>query len=163
MLSDAEKLNFTQDIISKVNSQITGNSHGRLFAVVYISGRQHLVTTEDLLVVKRTFHPNAGDEIRLEKVLAVGGRDFTLFGRPLLSKDLVNVKATVVESTLAASKVLIKYKPLKRKINFERLPLTTLRINSIEIDHPSTAFPLFKECREERSSNVRGDKRVVMT
>lgn len=39
------------------------------------------------------------------QVLCVGGQDFTLFGRPLLRKDLVNVEATVVEKTLSHCRI----------------------------------------------------------
>ena len=33
--------------------------------------------------------------------MCVGGKDFTLYGRPLLHRDLVNVEATVIEKTLS--------------------------------------------------------------
>ncbi|XP_047479387.1 39S ribosomal protein L21, mitochondrial-like [Penaeus chinensis] len=59
---------FTEDVISKVNNQIVQRSHGRLFAVVYIHGHQHLVTPEDLVIVQGVFPPSIGDVIRLEKV-----------------------------------------------------------------------------------------------
>ena len=46
-----------------------------------------------------------GQRIRLEKILLVGSSDFTLVGRPLLPRDLVNVEATVVEKSLSHKKI----------------------------------------------------------
>ncbi|XP_027235494.1 large ribosomal subunit protein bL21m [Penaeus vannamei] len=126
---------FTDNVISKVNNQIVKGSHGRLFAVVYIHGHQHLVTQEDLLIVQGVFPPSIGDVIRLEKVLCVGGQDFTLFGRPLLRKDLVNVEATVVEKTLSHCRIYFYNRRRKnsRKTKFNRETHTLLRINRVEI------------------------------
>ncbi|XP_045592526.1 large ribosomal subunit protein bL21m [Procambarus clarkii] len=128
---------LTKYVIQQVNSQINENKHGRLFAVAFVQGKQHLVTTEDLVVVQGLFPPNIGDVIRLEKILAVGGRDFTLFGRPLLSKDLVNIEATVVEKTLSHCRVFHSYKRREnaRRTKFGRQTHTMLRINRIEITH----------------------------
>lgn len=60
---------------------------GRLFAVIYLGGHQWKITTEDILVVQGHMHFDVGDRIRLEKVLLVGGENFTLVGRPLLPYD----------------------------------------------------------------------------
>ena len=38
-------------------------------------------------------------------MLLVGSKDFTLIGRPMLPRDLINVEATVVEKTLTHKKV----------------------------------------------------------
>ena len=46
-----------------------------------------------------------GQRIRLEKVLLVGSKDFTLIGRPFLPRDQISVEATVVEKTLTHKKV----------------------------------------------------------
>ncbi|XP_042878336.1 39S ribosomal protein L21, mitochondrial-like [Penaeus japonicus] len=126
---------FSESVINKVNEQIIKKSHGRLFAVVYVHGHQHLVTPEDLVVVQGVFPPSIGDVIRLEKVLCVGGQDFTLFGRPLLQKDLVNVEATVVEKTLSHCRVYFYNRRRKnsRKTKFNRETHTLLRINRVEI------------------------------
>ncbi|XP_071517444.1 large ribosomal subunit protein bL21m [Panulirus ornatus] len=128
---------FTNYIIEKVNNQIFEGNQGRLFAVVFVQGKQHLITPEDLVVVQGVFPPNIGDVIRMEKVLAVGGRDFTLFGRPVLNKDLVNIEATVVEKTLSHCRIFFKSIRRKnnRKTKFHRETHTYLRINRIEIMH----------------------------
>ena len=49
-----------------------------------IAGSQFKVTTEDVITVRNSFYPTIGDKIRLEKVLLVGGNDFTFIGKPLL-------------------------------------------------------------------------------
>lgn len=58
------------------------------------------------------------------KVLLVGGKDFTLVGRPLMDDGLVRVEATVIEKTLSYTKLhfawvhMEKYKRLKCKLAY---------------------------------------------
>ena len=47
-----------------------------------------------------------GQKIRLDKICLIGSKDFTLLGRPLLPRDLVNVEATVVEKSLSHKKIV---------------------------------------------------------
>ena len=55
------------------------------------------------LIISQTLY--IGQRIRLEKVLLVGSKDFTLIGRPFLPRDQISVEATVVEKTLTHKKV----------------------------------------------------------
>ncbi|KAF6027288.1 MRPL21 [Bugula neritina] len=124
----------THGVADRINEQISQNSHGRLFAVIYIGGHQFKVTTEDLLLIRtnRRF-PDVGDRICIEKVLLVGGKDFTMVGRPLLNN--VRVEATVVEKTLSHRKIwfyFIRRKGVK-KLKLIQDFLTVIRINSIEV------------------------------
>lgn len=64
-------------------------------------GKQYKITESDLIVLPGYWPPNIGDKVIFEKVLLVGGTDFTLVGRPMLHKDLVTVEATVVNKTLS--------------------------------------------------------------
>ncbi|KAL5009555.1 hypothetical protein ScPMuIL_011860 [Solemya velum] len=130
----------TTDLIQLVNEKLHKDNVGRLFAVVHVAGKQRKITTEDIIVVEGDFFPDVGDRIRLEKVLLVGGSDFTLTGRPMLSRDLVKVEATVVEKTLSNFKVTFTYIRRKghRKFNLRRNPQTVLVINSIELNKLSS-------------------------
>ncbi len=76
-----------------------------------------------------------GSRIVLDKVLCVGGQDFTLFGRPLLPYGLVRVEATVIERALTRNKIFQKFKKREnfRKIRYTRAHFTLLRINDINI------------------------------
>ncbi|CAL4232980.1 unnamed protein product, partial [Meganyctiphanes norvegica] len=134
---------FANGIIGKVNDQISQNNHGRLFAIVHLAGKQHRVSAEDLIVIQGNWYPNIGDVIRCEKVMCVGGRDFTLYGRPLLHRDLVNIEATVIEKTL--SHTIIDFYNRRRKnsrrTRFYRIPYTTLRINHVDIMHKIDELP----------------------
>ena len=103
------------EIWDKVNQQIKDKSHGRLFAVVHVAHHQHKVTEGDLLMVLRDLGASVGQRIRIDKNLLVGSKDFTLIGRPLLPRDLVNVEATVVEKDLSHKKVIYRTYT-KRKI-----------------------------------------------
>lgn len=49
-----------------------------------IGGSQYKVTNDDVIVVRNHFYPTIGDKIRLEKVLLVGSKDFTVVGKPLV-------------------------------------------------------------------------------
>lgn len=101
-------------MISKINSQISNTMHGRLFAVIHIGGKQVRVTDGDLVMVEGVSPTNVGDIIRLEKVLLVGSKDFTLLGRPILRPDLVRIEATVVEKSLTHTKTHFKKKRRKQ-------------------------------------------------
>uniref|UniRef100_A0A8C6TUP4 Large ribosomal subunit protein bL21m n=1 Tax=Neogobius melanostomus TaxID=47308 RepID=A0A8C6TUP4_9GOBI len=122
-------------VMTAVNSIISGQDFGRLFAVVYFAGRQWKVTDEDLILVENHIEAECGDRIRLEKVLLVGAQDFTLVGRPLLAKELVRVDATVIEKTESVPKVNMKFwkrhRFQKKKIIIQ--PQTVLRINNIRL------------------------------
>lgn len=63
-------------------------------------------------------------------MLLVGSKDFTVVGKPVLSKAFVRVEATVVEKTLANNVVIFKYKPRKdnRKMNCKYLQQTEKKI-----------------------------------
>ncbi|XP_036336877.1 39S ribosomal protein L21, mitochondrial-like [Rhagoletis pomonella] len=125
-----------QEVFNKVNSQVAARKEGRLFAIVHLCGKQFKITTGDIILVEGYWPPTTGDEIRLEKVLLAGAKDFTLIGRPLLPQGLVNVSATIIEKTLTHTKTHFKKKRRKQymRINFQRSPNTMIRINSIEIE-----------------------------
>lgn len=105
-------------MIAKVNNQIQSNTHGRLFAIIQIAGKQWRVTDGDLLMVEGVYPTDVGDVIRLEKILLLGSKDFTLMGRPILRPDLVRVEATVVEKSLTHIKTHFKK---KRRKNYTRI------------------------------------------
>jgi len=118
--------------------------HGRLFAVIHIGGKQVRVTDGDLVMVEGVSPTNVGDIIRLEKVLLVGSKDFTLLGRPILRPDLVRIEATVVEKSLTHTKTHFKKKRRKQymRINFFRHHFSILRINCVSLEG------LLDECPE---------------
>ncbi|XP_012945614.2 39S ribosomal protein L21, mitochondrial [Aplysia californica] len=122
-------------VSNDINTTLEKGEMGRLFAIVYIRGMQYKVTPEDIIVVKNDFPPNVGDKIRLEKVMAVGGRDFSLFGQPLLSRSVVKVEATVVEKTLTHNRVWYVFTRKKNTKTFHlyRERQTMLVINSIQV------------------------------
>ncbi|XP_065359490.1 large ribosomal subunit protein bL21m [Calliphora vicina] len=124
-----------KEIFNNVNQQLTKSEEGRMFAVVHLSGKQFKVTAGDIILVEGYWPPTIGDEIRLEKVLLAGAKDFTLIGAPLLEPGLVDVKATIIEKTLTHTKTHFKKKRRKQylRINFQRSPNTMIRINSIEV------------------------------
>ncbi|XP_072384577.1 large ribosomal subunit protein bL21 [Diabrotica undecimpunctata] len=133
--TDEEK-SVTKEIISKVNNLVTNKSHGRLFAVVHVAGKQFKITDGDVIVIEGYWPPDVGDKITLDKVLLAGSADFTLIGRPIVENGLVKVEATVIEKTLSHTKTHFRKKRRKQymRIHFYRIPQTYLRINQISIE-----------------------------
>ncbi|XP_071941943.1 large ribosomal subunit protein bL21-like [Antedon mediterranea] len=121
-------------VLQNVNSEINSNN-GRLFAILYISGKQFKVTTNDLIQTLSHIDADVGDRIRLEKVLMVGGENFTITGKPLIKLDVVKVEATVIEKTKGPTIVIFRFHRRKRHKKYkEKKPNhTVLRINSIEV------------------------------
>ncbi|GFQ67005.1 39S ribosomal protein L21, mitochondrial [Trichonephila clavata] len=133
---------ITDDVLSKINTQIKENSHGRLFAVIQLCERRFKITAEDIIAIGSYFPANVGDRICFEKVLLVGSTDFTLLGRPLLHKDLVRVEATVIEKTFIVPRPLYRHGRLRyRRLHWFRTPYTLFRINSIEFKHSLDDLP----------------------
>ncbi|XP_066290192.1 large ribosomal subunit protein bL21m-like isoform X2 [Branchiostoma lanceolatum] len=122
-------------ILEKVKEEMVSPDVGRLFAVVQVAGKQFKVTTEDLVLVQQEMFADPGERVRLEKVLLVGGNNFTLIGKPILSRDQVRIEATVIEKFMALPLVVYKFKKRKgyRKRRDHSQPCTVLRINSIEV------------------------------
>ncbi|CAN7940884.1 unnamed protein product, partial [Ixodes hexagonus] len=135
---DATLSEVNRRVLQRVNDQVNAATHGRLFAVVYIHGKQYKVTAEDLIVVQANMPVDIGDSLRLEKVLLVGGRDLTLVGRPLMSRDVVSVEATVVEKTLSRQvrNFVFRQRSRFQRHYFYRFPFTVLRINAIRLQKP---------------------------
>ena len=131
----AEDLEKTEEVLDLVNDQIESGSYGRLFAVVMLGWHQHKVTSGDILMVNHDIGAKPGQRIKLDKVLLIGSKDFTLMGRPLLPKDLHLVEATVVEKNLSQTKICQKFRKRQQYLRhfFHREYQTTLRINQIDV------------------------------
>uniref|UniRef100_A0A915PXN8 Nematode cuticle collagen N-terminal domain-containing protein n=1 Tax=Setaria digitata TaxID=48799 RepID=A0A915PXN8_9BILA len=111
-------------------------SNSRFFAIVYINKRQFKVSENDLIVLYDNVPLDVGDKIRFEKILAVGGKNFTLFGRPLIHSPTVTVNATVVEKTTSYPQlkyVMINHAKV-RNLHWMSRETTILRINDIAVD-----------------------------
>jgi len=132
----AEGEEQSTEVINAVNLELSQSQAGRLFAVIHFNNQQRKITAEDLVSMKHHVEADIGERIRLNKVLVVGGKDFTLVGRPLLSPNLVRVEATVIEKTLSQDIIRAYYRRRKdfRRFKVKREKLTVLRINSIEVN-----------------------------
>uniref|UniRef100_A0A7E4UZE8 Large ribosomal subunit protein bL21m n=1 Tax=Panagrellus redivivus TaxID=6233 RepID=A0A7E4UZE8_PANRE len=135
---DTEPVNtkeHTAFVADRIGS-IVSNPQNRLFAVVHAHQRQFKVSQNDLIQIHYASPLDVGQKIQLEKVLLVGGRDFTIFGRPLLDAQQVKVYATVVEKTVTSPE--LKYFKAGGKhvksMDWLSHELTTLRINEIVVD-----------------------------
>lgn len=147
-----------QSVINNVNKTVQEQNEGRLFAVIQVMGKQYKVTAGDIIVLEGYWAPTIGDKLRMEKVcqietifiskswfsydslllqvLLVGGDKFTVTGRPLIQRNLVDVQATVIEKTLAHTRTNFRKKPRKnyKRIKFHRSIQSMIRINSITLN-----------------------------
>lgn len=48
------------------------------------------VTAEDMIAIQAHLPVEIGETISLEKILLVGGTDFSIIGRPLIDKTMVS-------------------------------------------------------------------------
>lgn len=127
-----------QAVFDKVNSVIKSKDLGQTFAVVHIYGSEFLVHLGDIISIKKAISADVGEKIKLEKCLLLGNGEFTLIGRPVLNRDLVQVEATVVEKTMSQTYFNMTAVPRNRnnrRYNFSRTPLSMLRITDITVCH----------------------------
>ncbi|XP_011498341.1 PREDICTED: 39S ribosomal protein L21, mitochondrial [Ceratosolen solmsi marchali] len=131
-----EDAKIAADVCEQINEQIAENKTGRLFAIIHLAGKQHKITESDLVVVRGYWPPQPGDKIKLEKVLLVGGTDFSLIGRPILNRELVSINATVIDKTFSQTITHFRFRKRKqyRRIHFFRIPQTMIRINAITLN-----------------------------
>lgn len=108
----------------------------RLFAVIHMFGQQKVITSGDLLMVGQHMPLECGQQFLINKCLILGGKDFSIIGRPILDKEVFRITATVVEKTMSDVKCSYRSTPRSRgykKYLFQALPRTVLRINDIEL------------------------------
>lgn len=106
----------------------------RLFAVIHMYGKQSIVSQGDLLIIDHHLPLTCGQKLLLNKCLVLGGKDFSIIGRPVLDKELFRIEATVIEKTMSDHRVQFRHIPRNhgiRKFLYYALPRTTLRINEI--------------------------------
>ncbi|KHJ91410.1 ribosomal protein L21, partial [Oesophagostomum dentatum] len=119
-----------KQVCSTISSEVADPAN-RLFAVVYVNGRQFKVSQNDLIALRGSLPLAAGERIKLEKVLMVGSSNFSVFGRPLLNS--VTVEATVVEKTTTYPELRYdrnNHRHIKA-IHWLSEEMTVLRINEI--------------------------------
>ncbi|OXU19893.1 hypothetical protein TSAR_009164 [Trichomalopsis sarcophagae] len=128
-----EEEKLVTEVSSEINQQIAEDKTGRLFAVVHLAGKQYKITESDIIIIRGYWPPDVGDQIKLEKVLLLGSKDFTLVGRPLLNRELVTINATVIDKTFSNTITHFRFRKRKqyRRIHFFRIQHTMIRITSI--------------------------------
>ncbi|XP_004208825.3 large ribosomal subunit protein bL21 [Hydra vulgaris] len=122
------------ETVKKCSSQDI--SDNKVFAVVHIGGKQFKIASNDVIMIHKKIEAECGDIIRLEKVLAIGGRNFTLIGQPLLKRDLATVEGVVVEKTKGEKKIAFKKKRRKnyKRWHGHRQDLSVIKIKKISFD-----------------------------
>ncbi|EFC48630.1 predicted protein [Naegleria gruberi] len=102
------------------------------FAVVQIGGHQYKVTNGDRITVNR-IPVEVGTQINLNKILLLGGKDFTAVGRPIVGN--ASVLATVEQHTRAAYTIAFKKRRRKNSKRFKghQQQISTLRIDDVQL------------------------------
>lgn len=106
--------------------------------MVIIGGQQHKVMQDDIILSNWLEQYDINQQVVFDGVLMVGGKDFTLLGRPQVKS--AKVYATVEEQT-EMDKVIV-FKKIRRKqyqktMHF-RHRVTVMRINKVELDIPES-------------------------
>uniref|UniRef100_A0A915N3Y5 Large ribosomal subunit protein bL21m n=1 Tax=Meloidogyne javanica TaxID=6303 RepID=A0A915N3Y5_MELJA len=127
-----EKRDFVVQNIKRVVSDQTR----KLFAVIYIQNvKQFKVMQDDLIHIESNIPVDVGDEIKFEKILSVGGLDFSLFGRPLLDPKFVHVHATVIEKTTTSPEIIYNFNTMYiHNPLWLSQELNVIRINNINVE-----------------------------
>ena len=134
-----EKPDGHAEIIDSVNKIIESKDLGQTFAVVHFYGKEFLIHLGDIICVEKAVPVEIGERIKLEKCMLFGNSDFSLIGRPVLNRDLVQIEATVIEKTMSQTFFNMLHVPRdrgNRRYRFQRNPQTMLRISEIKICHP---------------------------
>lgn len=108
--------------------------------VASLVGRRYILAKGDVLTIPRLRDVRVGDTIALDNVHELGSRDYTLRGSPLIPKETVDVRATVIEHTKGALEQFVKFKRRKgyKRTVSNKQPYTKLRIARIDISQPTT-------------------------
>ncbi|CAI4222294.1 unnamed protein product [Auanema sp. JU1783] len=130
---------LARKVSSLIQKEVTDQKN-RLFAVVYVNGRQWKVGQGDLISLEGSLPLSVGDKINLEKVLMVGGNNFSVFGRPMLDRSSVSVTATVVEKSTKNPELKYYHNNhyQHKNVNWLSKETTVLRINDINANESLT-------------------------
>ena len=134
-VSQQEKTQLSQ-FFKKVNKLIEESDVQRNFAVIHIYGQQHLVKEGDMIYFYKNIPASAGDKIKIEKCLLFGNENFTLIGRPLLDRNLINIEATISEKGMSHTHMGLRHIKRYHKFRrwyFQRYPITVLRFNEVKV------------------------------
>lgn len=113
----------------------------QMFAIVDVNGAQHKVTKDDQIMVNRLKDVEVGERLAFEHVLLLGGRDFSVLGKPWVPNT--QVVAVVEEHTLLAPQLTWKYKRRTgyRRVSRSRDHVTVLRIEDIVVEEDNQFIP----------------------
>ena len=122
--------NTTKDYLNRLRDQL------HYYAVVEINSQKFLITKNDLVTTHRLRDVGVGDEIKLNRVLELGSRDYTIKGQPLVTEAFYSIKSTVVEQPKGPFIEIFKKKRRNRhkKRITHKQTYTVLRISEVEIN-----------------------------
>jgi len=122
--------NTTKDYLNRLREQL------HYYAVAEIRSQKFLITKNDLVITHRLRDVDVGDEIKLNRVMELGSKDYTIKGQPLVSEAFYNIKATVVEQPKGPFIEIFKKKQRNRhrKRVTHKQTYTVLRISEVEIN-----------------------------
>jgi ribosomal protein L21 len=122
--------NKTKEYLNRLRDQL------HYYAVVEINSQKFLVTKNDLVTTHRLRDVDVGDEIKLNRVLELGSKDYTIKGQPLVAEAFYSIKATVIEQPKGPFIEIFKKKRRNRhrKRITHKQTYTVLRISEVEIN-----------------------------
>ncbi len=100
--------------------------------MIECAGSQHKVTVGDQVMVHKLKQFSVGEEAKFDKVLLVGSRDFSIFGRPYITNCVV--RGEVQEHTLLGKINVFKKRRRKGYKRFRgfRASVSVFRVTGID-------------------------------
>jgi large subunit ribosomal protein L21 len=104
-----------------------------MYAIIRLGGKQYRVSESTTLLVDKQ-EGEAGDNLTVAEVLAIGGSDSPLFGSPTVSG--ATVTASIIEQTKGPKINGLTYKAKKNQRHHygHRQDLTRIKIGTITVD-----------------------------
>ncbi len=127
------------DPITVSHPQSASEGGAGLYAVIECAGSQHKVSIGDKVMVHKLKEYQVGQEASFDKVLLVGSRDFSIFGRPYVRNCVV--RGEVQEHTLLGKIDVFKKrrrKGYKRHKGF-RASVSVFQVTGIDFVESSSA------------------------
>jgi large subunit ribosomal protein L21 len=116
--------------MSEKTSKKSAAGNDAQYAIVETGGKQYRVKVGDVLSVEK-LDGDAGAEVKLDRVLLIGGDGDVTVGTPVI--EGASVAATIADQYRGEKIVVFKYKPKKnyRRRTGHRQSLTRLQITGI--------------------------------
>lgn len=105
----------------------------KLYCVLNIKGRKIHAGLGDVICSDWISDVVVGDVIELDRISEIGGKNFTIKGKPFISPVFFSIKGIVIERTSSLEHKYIKRLTKSRKFRYDYTHYTLIRIYSLKL------------------------------